>query len=265
MASSEDEKIPLSPSIMECLPEKTEPALPPVANHVADSPTAGVEQAPETPRLPVADGKDAEQAPAEEKATEAAVEIVAPALVAETDVPPPPDVPTKEVERLEIASVEEKEEDTAQGPADPEASIESMDVTETPVDEGGEVQVEPEMTAKEEEPEMTAKEEEQEEEEQEDPYKHLKVTVTLPGEALKAGEGDGEKPKEEEKMAEREDKAVPDKAKDDRERDSDSGSVSAADSSSLDLNLSISSFLSKTKEPGTVSIQVMLERDHSCC
>ncbi|KAG7265143.1 hypothetical protein CRUP_031202 [Coryphaenoides rupestris] len=246
MASSEDEKIPLSPSIMECLPEKTEPALPPVANHVADSPTADptcVEQAQESPMLPVADRKDAEQAPAEEKATEVAVEIVAPALVAETDVPPPPDVPTKEVERLEIASVEEKEEDTAQGPADPEASIESMDVTETPVDEGGEVQVEPETTAKE------------EEEEQEDPYKHLKVTVKLPGEALKAGEGDGEKPKEEEKMAEQEDKAVPDKAKDDRERDSDSGSVSAADNSSMDLNLSISSFLSKTKEPGTVSIQ----------
>ncbi|XP_075894502.1 STE20-like serine/threonine-protein kinase isoform X2 [Nelusetta ayraudi] len=39
------------------------------------------------------------------------------------------------------------------------------------------------------------------------------------------------------------------------EKDSDSGSSSAADNSSLDLNLSISSFLSKSKEGGSVSMQ----------
>lgn len=44
--------------------------------------------------------------------------------------------------------------------------------------------------------------------------------------------------------------------KPDVEKDSDSGSSSAADNSSLDLNLSISSFLSKSKEGGSVSIQV---------
>uniref|UniRef100_A0A8C5HWQ2 non-specific serine/threonine protein kinase n=1 Tax=Gouania willdenowi TaxID=441366 RepID=A0A8C5HWQ2_GOUWI len=38
-------------------------------------------------------------------------------------------------------------------------------------------------------------------------------------------------------------------------KDSDSGSSSAADSSSLDLNLSISSFLSKSRDGGSVSIQ----------
>ncbi|XP_061600660.1 STE20-like serine/threonine-protein kinase isoform X2 [Cololabis saira] len=43
--------------------------------------------------------------------------------------------------------------------------------------------------------------------------------------------------------------------KSDVEKDSDSGSSSAADSSSLDLNLSISSFLSKSKEGGSVSLQ----------
>uniref|UniRef100_A0A8D0D7D4 non-specific serine/threonine protein kinase n=1 Tax=Sander lucioperca TaxID=283035 RepID=A0A8D0D7D4_SANLU len=42
--------------------------------------------------------------------------------------------------------------------------------------------------------------------------------------------------------------------KPDLEKDSDSGSSSAADSSSLDLNLSISSFLSKSKEGGSVSM-----------
>uniref|UniRef100_A0A8C5HXR8 non-specific serine/threonine protein kinase n=1 Tax=Gouania willdenowi TaxID=441366 RepID=A0A8C5HXR8_GOUWI len=41
----------------------------------------------------------------------------------------------------------------------------------------------------------------------------------------------------------------------DVEKDSDSGSSSAADSSSLDLNLSISSFLSKSRDGGSVSIQ----------
>lgn len=40
--------------------------------------------------------------------------------------------------------------------------------------------------------------------------------------------------------------------------ESDSGSSSAADSSSLDLNLSISSFLTKTKEGNSISLQVML-------
>ncbi|XP_074502175.1 STE20-like serine/threonine-protein kinase isoform X2 [Sebastes fasciatus] len=43
--------------------------------------------------------------------------------------------------------------------------------------------------------------------------------------------------------------------KSDLEKDSDSGSSSAADSNSLDLNLSISSFLSKSKEGGSVSMQ----------
>uniref|UniRef100_A0A8C6NXT8 non-specific serine/threonine protein kinase n=1 Tax=Nothobranchius furzeri TaxID=105023 RepID=A0A8C6NXT8_NOTFU len=41
----------------------------------------------------------------------------------------------------------------------------------------------------------------------------------------------------------------------DVEKDSDSGSSSAADSNSLDLNLSISSFLSKSKEGGSISMQ----------
>ncbi|MEQ2191337.1 hypothetical protein XENOCAPTIV_026827, partial [Xenoophorus captivus] len=46
--------------------------------------------------------------------------------------------------------------------------------------------------------------------------------------------------------------------KSDTEKDSDSGSSSAADSNSLDLNLSISSFLSKSKEGGSISMQVKL-------
>uniref|UniRef100_A0A671VTC6 non-specific serine/threonine protein kinase n=1 Tax=Sparus aurata TaxID=8175 RepID=A0A671VTC6_SPAAU len=68
-------------------------------------------------------------------------------------------------------------------------------------------------------------------------------------------EENGEKPTEKDKIDIEDEKTVPDRAKDDKERDSDSGSGSAADNSSVDLNLSISSFLSKTKEPGSVSIQ----------
>uniref|UniRef100_A0A674AR85 non-specific serine/threonine protein kinase n=1 Tax=Salmo trutta TaxID=8032 RepID=A0A674AR85_SALTR len=48
---------------------------------------------------------------------------------------------------------------------------------------------------------------------------------------------------------------TPVKSKDEKERDSDSGSCSAADNGSTDMNLSISSFLTKTKEPGPLSIQ----------
>uniref|UniRef100_A0A8C5CNK6 non-specific serine/threonine protein kinase n=1 Tax=Gadus morhua TaxID=8049 RepID=A0A8C5CNK6_GADMO len=160
-------------------------------------------QAGQTPSASVEDMKSLEPEPVDAKVPvpeEALVEVVAPASEPETDVPPP-DLPTKEIERLEIAIVDEKEEDTAESPADPE---------------------------------------EEEVEEEEDPYKHLKVSVKLPG---------GDKPAL--TMDEQEDKPVPEK----NERDSDSGSVSAADTSSLDLNLSISSFLSKSKEPGSVSTQ----------
>uniref|UniRef100_A0A8C8JLD1 non-specific serine/threonine protein kinase n=1 Tax=Oncorhynchus tshawytscha TaxID=74940 RepID=A0A8C8JLD1_ONCTS len=48
---------------------------------------------------------------------------------------------------------------------------------------------------------------------------------------------------------------TPVKSKDEKERDSDSRSSSAADNGSIDMNLSISSFLTKTKEPGPLSIQ----------
>jgi len=43
-----------------------------------------------------------------------------------------------------------------------------------------------------------------------------------------------------------------------KENDADSGTGSTADSSSIDLNLSISSFLSKNKETGSISLQVSI-------
>ncbi|KAM9313984.1 STE20-like serine/threonine-protein kinase [Pholidichthys leucotaenia] len=200
VASSEEEKIPLSPSVLESVPEKVELILPiptpSVANHVVETPT--VEEPPNTP----VKHEEVEETPVVEKAPEAGADVVEPETEAE--------VPVKEVQQLEISVEDEKEVDTAED-------------AETPVEEKIPVVVE--------------------EEEDKERYRHLKVTLTLPEPHKANGE---EKPTE---------KAEPDKVKDDKERDSDSGSSSAADNSSVDLNLSISSFLSKTKEPGTVSTQ----------
>ncbi|XP_035993496.1 LOW QUALITY PROTEIN: serine/threonine-protein kinase 10-like [Fundulus heteroclitus] len=226
VASSEDEKIPLSP--LEAVPEKMEPILPvpspaelPVPDQVmeAEDPAAE-EQTEEAPNAPVKE-EEPEQKPSEENAPEAASDVTSPE--SETE----PDSPSKELQQLEIDVEDEKEVDTAEVPPPPE--------DDTPV--AGEAQTPAE-------------------EEEEDPYKHLKVTLTLPEsekEVLK--EENGEQPAEKDRMDAEEEKKVPDKAKDEKERDSDSGRGSTADNSSVDLNLSISSFLSKTKEPGSVSIQ----------
>ncbi|XP_072240183.1 STE20-like kinase b isoform X2 [Leuresthes tenuis] len=232
VASSEDEKIPLSPSNLESVPEKIEPILPvpaptelPVANHVdasfveepaAEEPTEAASNTPEK-------DEEAEQKPSEEKVPEADVASPKPETEAE--------VPSKEMQQLEINAEDEKEVDTAEVP----------EASEPPQEENTPTVEEPNTPA---------------EDEEEDRYKHLKVTLTLPEqEKVVLKEENGEKPAEKDQTNAEEEKTVPDKAKDDKERDSDSGSGSAADNSSVDLNLSISSFLSKTKEPGSVSVQ----------
>lgn len=247
VASSEDEKIPLSPSILESVPEKIEPVLPvptpselPVANHVVDTSfveepaaPAAVEQTEEISNTAVEDGEKEEKL-VEEEPPEAGVDVASPEPESE------PEAPVKEMEQLEIAE-DEKEVDTAEIPATPEATTESSEVTEAPQEEKMPVVEESKAPA----------------EEEEDPYKHLKVTLTLPEkDEVVSKEQNGEKPKEKDEINAEDEKTVPDKAKDDKEKDSDSGTGSAADNSSVDLNLSISSFLSKTKEPGSVSVQV---------
>uniref|UniRef100_A0A8C9Z910 non-specific serine/threonine protein kinase n=1 Tax=Sander lucioperca TaxID=283035 RepID=A0A8C9Z910_SANLU len=185
--------------------------------------------------------KSVEQTPVEEKPPEAGEDVASPQPEPEAE----PEAPAKEMQQLEIAAEDEKEVDTAEVPANPQASTESPEVTEVPPEEKMAVVEESNAQA------------EEEEEEEEDRYKNLKVTLTLP--ELDKGvpkEENGEKPTEKESKNAEDEKTVPDKAQDDKERDSDSGRGSAADTSSVDLNLSISSFLSKTKEPGSVSIQV---------
>lgn len=210
------------------------PADLPVANHVvstsfveepaAPAPApAAAEPAEEALNTPVKD-EEAEKKPVEEEVPEVPL----------ADISPPesePETPAKELQQLELAVEDEKEVDTAE-------DEERSQVTEASQEEKMPITEEANTPA-------------EKEEEEEDRYKHLKVTLTLPDQdnaVLK--EEDGEKP------TEKDEKTVPDRAKDNKERDSDSGNSSAADNSSVDLNLSISSFLSKAKEAGSVSIQV---------
>uniref|UniRef100_UPI0037E71263 STE20-like serine/threonine-protein kinase n=1 Tax=Semicossyphus pulcher TaxID=241346 RepID=UPI0037E71263 len=226
VASSEDEKVPLSPSNLEPVPEKVEPILPVptpacarVANHVLDNSFVDEPAVPEAKEHTPVEDRVVEQKPPEEKLPEAGIDDASPD--AETEI----GVPAEEMQNLEIAVEDEKEVDTAEVPSSPMTT----EAPELPQEEKIAV-VEVSNAAA--------------EEEEEDPYKHLKVALTLPGQ-------DKVVPKKEKE----DEKTIPDKAKDDKERDSDSGTSSAADNSSVDLNLSISSFLSKTKEPGSVSIQ----------
>uniref|UniRef100_A0A665VW11 non-specific serine/threonine protein kinase n=1 Tax=Echeneis naucrates TaxID=173247 RepID=A0A665VW11_ECHNA len=132
-------------------------------------------------------------------------------------------------EEIEEHKEEEEEEETeahlvAEVPANQEATIESSEVPEAPLEE-----------------KEAAMEESSTPVEEEDHYKHLKVTMTLPEQdKVLPQEENGEKPADKDKMNAEDEKKVPEKAKDEKEKDSDSGSGSAADNSSTDLNLSIS-------------------------
>lgn len=226
IASSEDEKIPLSPSILESVPEKAEPALPaPAAPETPESPDAS-EPLISTSFVEEAITPAAEETPEETPTTPVVQEVLG---AAEDVSSPEVELPEKEMQQLEITAEDEKEDDTTEPVADTPTAVEGSEVTET--------------TAAVEELNTP-------EEKVEDPYKHLKVTLTLPKEE------NGEKPTDKDHMVSIDDKKVADKAKDEKERDSDSGMGSASEKNSVDLNLSISSFLSKAKDPGSVSVQV---------
>uniref|UniRef100_A0A8C1P397 non-specific serine/threonine protein kinase n=1 Tax=Cyprinus carpio TaxID=7962 RepID=A0A8C1P397_CYPCA len=84
-----------------------------------------------------------------------------------------------------------------------------------------------------------------------EPIKQAVPDEPIPTSPLKEDESVEEKEK-----PELEEKQSPVKPRYVKKQDSDSGISSSADNSSIDLNLSISSFISKSKEPGTVSQQV---------
>ncbi|KAK6300553.1 hypothetical protein J4Q44_G00286510 [Coregonus suidteri] len=276
VASSEDEKFPQSPSasILESLPEKAEPVIPtpqivekipepsvvkPEENHVVDTsfveePTAPAEvekmdetlnvsingETTETSEKLVEVKEEEENVPEISEVTPTEPSEIASSEPAEKPAEPHPEgtisnaeVTTvdKEMEQLAISNQDEKEVDTAE--------VQTIEVTAEAKDEPTEDKMEVE-----------------EEPANEEPSREAKVTVTTPEETPASPavqkEEEGKrvvyKPTAEET-------GTPVKSKDEKERDSDSGSSSAADNGSIDMNLSISSFLTKTKEPGTLSIQ----------
>ncbi|XP_045074205.1 serine/threonine-protein kinase 10-like [Coregonus clupeaformis] len=276
VASSEDEKFPQSPSasILESLPEKAEPVIPtpqivekipepsvvkPEENHVVDTsfveePTVPAEvekmdetlsvsingETTETSEKLVEVKEEEENVPEIAEVTPTEPSEIASSEPAEKPAEPHPEgtisnaeVTTvdKEMEQLAISNQDEKEVDTAE--------VQTIEVTAEAKDEPTEDKMEVE-----------------EEPANEEPSREAKVTVTTPEETPASPavqkEEEGKrvvyKPTAEEI-------GTPVKSKDEKERDSDSGSSSAADNGSIDMNLSISSFLTKTKEPGTLSIQ----------
>ncbi|XP_031655043.1 STE20-like serine/threonine-protein kinase isoform X3 [Oncorhynchus kisutch] len=314
VASTEDEKLPQSPSasILESLPETAEPVIPtpqivekvpepsvvkPEENLVVDTGSveepavpAEVEKMDETFGVPMnGEATEASEKPVEvteeeeekvpeiaevspTEASEKPVEVteeeeekvpeitevspteaseIASSDPAEKPAEPQPEgtvsnaevtIGDKEMEQLAISNQHEKEEDTAE--------VQTNDITA----EGSEAKEEP----------TEGKMEVEEEPANEEPSREAKVTVTTPEEtkvddklttAFSAvwKKEEGEKERVEYKPTA--ETGTPVKSKDEKERDSDSGSSSAADNGSIDMNLSISSFLTKTKEPGPLSIQ----------
>nr|XP_029480418.1 STE20-like serine/threonine-protein kinase isoform X2 [Oncorhynchus nerka]XP_029480419.1 STE20-like serine/threonine-protein kinase isoform X3 [Oncorhynchus nerka] len=312
VASTEDEKLPQSPSasILESLPEKAEPVIPtpqivakvpepsvakPEENLVVDTGSveepavpAEVEKMDETLAVPM----NGEAAEASEKPVEVTEEEEKVPEITEVSPTEPSEKPVevmeeeeKVPERTEVSPTEASEiasSDPAEKPAEPqpEGTVSNAEVTigdkemeqlaisnqdEKEVDTA-EVQTN-EITAEgseaKEEP-TEGKMEVEEEPANEEPSGEANVTVTTPEEtkvddkltpAFSAvwKKEEGEKERVEYKPTT--ETRTPVKSKDEKERDSDSGSSSAADNGSIDMNLSISSFLTKTKEPGTLSIQ----------
>uniref|UniRef100_A0A8C1E250 non-specific serine/threonine protein kinase n=1 Tax=Cyprinus carpio carpio TaxID=630221 RepID=A0A8C1E250_CYPCA len=194
VGSSEDEKLPQSPSTLESVPEKIED----VATH-------------RPPDDHVITGIKTEQEPL--KVDENHIEDVAEPGYKEQQ---PVEVSPKESQELKA------EEMSVEPPAD--SIVQS------------EEQRKPEGEKLEEEKEV--------------------VGNAVPDEPIPTSPLKEDESVEEKEKPELEEKQSPVKPRYVKKQDSDSGISSSADNSSIDLNLSISSFISKSKEPGTVSQQV---------
>lgn len=240
VASSEDEKICLSPTLLESVPEKMETVLPPTTPaelspaDTAEEPPTPTDGGPlkQTTNAPLDNG-EVYQKGVEEKPLPVVEDAASPETQAE------PTVPVTQMHHLEITAAdtkeveeEEKEVDTGEILPTEQASSPMAEVSEE----------------KKEESESPTEEEEQ--------YKHLKVTLTLPEQNKVVPKEENEENPTGKDNGNANDEKVPNKTKDARMRDSYSGSVSATDNRNIDLNLSISSFLSKAKEPASVSVQV---------
>lgn len=259
------EPVILTPQIVEKVPEPS--VVKPEENLVVDASfveepavPAEVEKMDETLGVPInGETTEASEKPVEVKEEEEKVpettEVsptepseIASSEPAEKPAEPQPEgtvsnaevtIADKEMEQLAISNQDEKEVDTAEVQTN-EITAEGSEAKEEQTEDKMEVEEEP-------------------------ANREAKVTVTTPEETKVDDkltpsssavwkEEEGEKERVEYKPTV--ETGTPVKSKDEKERDSDSGSSSAADNGSIDMNLSISSFLTKTKEPGTLSIQV---------
>uniref|UniRef100_A0A8C2ER35 non-specific serine/threonine protein kinase n=1 Tax=Cyprinus carpio TaxID=7962 RepID=A0A8C2ER35_CYPCA len=213
VGSSEDEKLPQSPSTLESVPEKIEEAS--------------------TPKLPddnVITGIKKEEEPL--KVDENHIEDVA--------------EPGSKEQAVEVSPKESQEPKAEEKPVEPETPADTEDQTE-------EQRAKPDGEKLEEKKEVVGNGELIKEVSASD-ISSLETPTEpdepIPTSPLKEEESIGEKEKPE--LVE---KPSPGKPRYVKKQDSDSGISSSADNSSIDLNLSISSFISKSKEPGTISQQ----------
>uniref|UniRef100_A0A671RYP8 non-specific serine/threonine protein kinase n=1 Tax=Sinocyclocheilus anshuiensis TaxID=1608454 RepID=A0A671RYP8_9TELE len=219
VGSSEDEKLPQSPSTLESVPEKIEEAS--------------------TPKLPddnVTTGIKKEEEPL--KAGENHIEDVA--------------EPGSKQQAVEVSPKESQEPKAEEKPVEPETPADTIVQTE-------EQRAKPDGEKLEEEKEVVGNGELIKEvsasdisslETPTEPVKQSVPDEPIPTSPLK--EEESVEGKEKHELVEKQSPVKPRYVK---KEDSDSGISSSADNSSIDLNLSISSFISKSKEPGTVSQQ----------
>lgn len=233
---------------METIPPVAKPTKLSAADTVEESPVpAHARPLKETSNAPLDDG-EVHQKAVEEKPPPAGVDATSPGTEVE------PVAPVTQMHHMEITAKDNKEAEVQEKDVDMEEK--EVDVEEKEVDTG---EILPNEQAS--RPMSEVSEDRMEESESptevEDQFNHLKVTLTLPEHnKVVPKEETEEKPTGKDNINMNEEK-IPDKTKDSRKRDSYPGSVSATDNRNVDLNLSISSFLSKAKEPASVSIQVI--------
>lgn len=266
VGSSEDERLPQSPSILESVPEKIEEAattkLPDdcviigeinkdetvkvAENHIQDvtAPEQAVDVSPKEPQETKADDEP---------------EVVPPATPVDTIVHEE-ETPAKPEEAVKLSEVEQVEVPVEETPAKPNEDKPVEEVKESEVEQGdtldGLKEIEP---AESKEPmgngelikEVPASDVSKLEKPIEETTKTDEVIKIVADVPSPTGSVEEEKVEEKEKSS-MEDQETPVKRRYEKKEDSDSGISSAAES--IDLNLSVSRFI-KSKEPGSTARQ----------
>lgn len=239
VGSSEDEKLPQSPSILESVPEKTEeiatPKLP------VDRVITGKTSEEETVKVAENHVQDTTAPENEEQAVKVSPKE---SKIGEPEVVPP---------ETPVDTVAQAEETPAKPDDDKLETVEPTDTREEQKEVEAAESKEPIGNGeliKEEVPAADDTSLEKPMEETTKPDGLIKADLPTPTSPVKE-----EKVEEKEKPASPEVKETPVRRRYEKKEDSDSGISSTTDNSSIDLNLSISGFISKSKESGSTSQQ----------